>query len=467
MPRLVRRKPLVERLMAMLNPMDFLLWLSEEMETWDWESKLSGTQLGIMLNFLFLIARANSGSSASSGDDIFSDDGRSGWLAFLINTIVWGLVGVSCANAFHALTRTRKYRLFGVDVEAKPPTPSARRVKIASSMGSGVSTLRYLADAVMPHAAGSRAHPNKADDVWELSVWDPLPVSLRLFCLFSPGHVFFYLIFLPLEPLHPRPSVTVFNTLLVELVLSCQLLFTCSRFTQQAKDNNIVQREVMHEYDTKFVHPRLHPIVRDAGTQISDNPSAPVKDLVQVGTPTTLIRHSFRSKPNPYATPSELPATAAGTPTTVGTPAPQTYTPTNPVRRSEAFASSVDHSRLSTWRKSLPAGYTSSATSIRGGIPGSAMKGDLNNLGGYLGAHTHNESPLRKATSLYNIDDVEQQPSPRNSREMASYEQRRQGTPARKHSVSETPGSARPNPFALNANVRQRSSHDKYPSARQ
>lgn len=69
--------------MAMLNPMDMLLWLSEEMETWDWESKLSGTQLGVILNFLFLLARANSGSSAS-GDDIFSDDSRSGWLAFLV-----------------------------------------------------------------------------------------------------------------------------------------------------------------------------------------------------------------------------------------------------------------------------------------------------------------------------------------------------------------------------------------------
>lgn len=44
----------------MLNPMDFLLWLSEEMETRDWDSNLVGTQIGLSFNFVFLLARANS-----------------------------------------------------------------------------------------------------------------------------------------------------------------------------------------------------------------------------------------------------------------------------------------------------------------------------------------------------------------------------------------------------------------------
>lgn len=397
-------------------------------------------------------------------------------------------MGISCANAFYAMTRTRKYRLFGVDVETKPSTPSARRVKIASPPGGAASPLRYLADAVMPDAAGaaSRAHPNRAEDVWELSVWDPLPVSLRLFSLFSPGHVLIYLIFLPLEPLHQRPSVTVFNTLLLQAILSCQLLFTASRFAQQAKDNAIVQREVMHEYDTKFVRPRIHPVVRDVGTQISDSH---LTDLVQLGTPATLIRRSFHSKPNPHATPTpsssadvSITSTAAGTPSGgsgagfAAKMTPQLSTPTNPVytRRSDSFTPSVERSRPSTAsRKSLPVGYTSSATSTRtpgGGLPASATTGDLtSSFGGHLGVHAHNESPLRKATSLYNINDVGSQPSPRNSREMASYEQRRRvGTPGR-HSLAApitTPGSARPNPFATDANVRQRSSNDRYPSLR-
>lgn len=88
MPRLVRRKPLGERLMAMLNPMDFLLWLSEELETRDWDSKLIGTQIGIALNFTFLVARANSGLGTPS-DDIFRDDISSGWVSFLVSTGDW------------------------------------------------------------------------------------------------------------------------------------------------------------------------------------------------------------------------------------------------------------------------------------------------------------------------------------------------------------------------------------------
>lgn len=85
MPRLVRRKPLGERLKAMLNPMDFLLWLSEELETRDWDSKIVGTQIGLALNFTFLLARANSGISTSS-DDIFRDETSSGWFAFLVRS---------------------------------------------------------------------------------------------------------------------------------------------------------------------------------------------------------------------------------------------------------------------------------------------------------------------------------------------------------------------------------------------
>jgi hypothetical protein len=87
MPRLVRRKPLLERLKATLNPGDFLLWLSEELETRDWDSTVAGTQLGLGLNFAFLLARANSGSRAPS-DDIFRDDSGRGWLSLFVSTVL-------------------------------------------------------------------------------------------------------------------------------------------------------------------------------------------------------------------------------------------------------------------------------------------------------------------------------------------------------------------------------------------
>lgn len=77
MPRLVRRQPLAERIKAYLNPLDFLLWVSEEIESSDWDQleKDWALPLGVGLNFIFLIARANSGRRISRAeDDVFGDD---------------------------------------------------------------------------------------------------------------------------------------------------------------------------------------------------------------------------------------------------------------------------------------------------------------------------------------------------------------------------------------------------------
>lgn len=91
MPPLIRRAPLSERIAALLNPYDFLLWLSEELHESAWDEKLKGwtVPIGVAANIVFMIARANSGtSSGSRRDDVFGDfDGRggSGWFAWLVS----------------------------------------------------------------------------------------------------------------------------------------------------------------------------------------------------------------------------------------------------------------------------------------------------------------------------------------------------------------------------------------------
>jgi hypothetical protein len=93
MPRLVRRRSLQNRIKDYLNPGDFLLWLSEEFETRDWDSKQFGAPLALGLHFLLLVARANSGkSSTSRGDDVFGDVGSgSGWLSYIVSEITSGI----------------------------------------------------------------------------------------------------------------------------------------------------------------------------------------------------------------------------------------------------------------------------------------------------------------------------------------------------------------------------------------
>jgi hypothetical protein len=86
MPRLIRRKPLVERIKDYLNPGDFLLWLSEEIETRDWDSKQFATPFALGLHIVFLISRANCGtSSRGGGDDVFGDDySGTGWFSYIV-----------------------------------------------------------------------------------------------------------------------------------------------------------------------------------------------------------------------------------------------------------------------------------------------------------------------------------------------------------------------------------------------
>lgn len=85
MPRLVRRAPLKDRVLAWLNPADFLLWLSEEIETREIDANVVGTQVGLAANFIFLVARAQRGTPVDAEDDVFGDDDRGpGWWSYIV-----------------------------------------------------------------------------------------------------------------------------------------------------------------------------------------------------------------------------------------------------------------------------------------------------------------------------------------------------------------------------------------------
>lgn len=90
--RLVRRQPLSERIKNYLDLWDFLLWISEELETSDWEqwSRNWATPLGLAINLIMLIARANSTELSSDYDDVFTDN-RGGLLSWLVGSNCYGM----------------------------------------------------------------------------------------------------------------------------------------------------------------------------------------------------------------------------------------------------------------------------------------------------------------------------------------------------------------------------------------
>ncbi|KAL2267460.1 hypothetical protein VTJ83DRAFT_4737 [Remersonia thermophila] len=450
--RLIRRQPLGQRLRAMLNPMDFYLWLSEEIQTFDWDSKTFGTRFGIAANFLFMLARANAGDTRGAVDDVFGDDSGNGWFTLAANALQWVLIAISLLNAFYAMTRSRSYRLFEMNVEAAgPATPSAQRVRVDSSPASS-TPLRLIQEVLRPETAEQRAHPDKTRDVWEVKVWDPYPATLRMFCLFSPGHVLIHMLFLPLPTLDPRPSATVFKCLLLQGILSAQLLLVHSRFSQQSKDTAIIQKEVMHEYDVKYVHPRMHPIVREVATQVSITDRGTIEqEEVRVGAPSTVIRRSFQTHPNPnyarYVDPEGSTPHRASSPAVTAAVQHNPFLSATPLPRAASlrpsFAAQVQqqqqhHQRSSSsLRNSIPAqpSTPSAVKTVSVGTGPSAAPATIaaaaatSNLpsattagyGGSLGVFTHPNSPLKKAMGLGDLNGSQ---SPRNGREMAAREQR-------------------------------------------
>lgn len=225
---------------------------------------------------------------------------------------------------------------------------------------------------------------------------------------------------LPIAPLDPRPSVTVFKCLIEQVALSAMLLTLESKFSQQAKDSAHIQREVAREYDIKFVHPRLHPIVRDASTQCGTDDGGEDLEFVELGTPSTFIKRPFITNPNPnYLSHIDPNNVGQITPTSRSQAPSVNTTPINKSLQANLFPSVKP--RSTPLRQSMPAAGIRSLSPEKSMV--SAATGTGTSYGGSLGVFSHANSPLRKASSSYDIRG-DTFASPKNSRELAAIEQR-------------------------------------------
>lgn len=276
--------------------------------------------------------------------------------------------------------------MFEAPIDKAPATPSAHRVRVDSTP-MAASPLRYLANALSTESAASRAHPDAQRDVWEIAVWDPLSICVRILCLFSPGHALVYWLFLPTQLSDPRPSVTIATTILLTLLLSVQMSFISSSYKQQAKDLTLVHKEVLKEYDTKFVHPRTQPLMRDVGIQFSGDHTATPEagNKVETYTPTFIINHGFKTSPNPNyishidpdgVSPRRPPASTTSAPS-IFQSQPLLHTPVVSRDGSPMVRTAGTHMRQPQFQ------------------PTSTSTGD----GGNLGVYSHANSPLRKSAS--------------------------------------------------------------------
>ncbi|KAF2111088.1 hypothetical protein BDV96DRAFT_582502 [Lophiotrema nucula] len=409
MPRLVRKAPLSERITAYVDPMDWLMWVSEELNSGDWEefAKSYATSLGLGMNVLFVIAKANAGKGSSDKeDDVFGDYQRSGgWLKWFMNLVVLGLTTLSFLNAFFTFYRKRHYRLFEQPIETNPSTPSAQRVRVDSSPMAN-SPLRFITSLISSESAESRAHPDGARDVWEIALWDPNPLCVQICCLFSPVHVFLYYANLPVAPLDPQPSVKVVMTIITAFLFSLFMVGFKNSYDRYIKDDAIIKRQVMSEYDTKFVHPLVQRPSRDVGVQvISTSKKGRTRDsAVGVGgvsddlasevvtyTPTTVINRGFQTNPNvAYASQYDPHNLASQNESRL------VRSTTTPSLRPYQNAQYSTASTATAADFSSPIRPSNTPNPFRPALrPSNVGSGD----GGSLGVYSHAASPLRKSAS--------------------------------------------------------------------
>jgi Protein of unknown function (DUF2418) len=192
---------------------------------------------------------------------------------------------------------------------------------------------------------------------------------------------------LPVLPSDPRPSVTIVITMLVALLLTWQLSMLQTSFSQQTKDTALISKEVMHEYDTKFVHPRTQPLYRDVGTQFSEQASHRTDrdakyNAVDTYKPMIVVNRGFKPNPNPNYSPHTDPDNVGPRP--------------SPLRQTSANAAYVSGAQVLR----TPAHLRDTSSPLR---PATAIRQPLfrppTSDGGSLGVFSHAASPLRKSQS--------------------------------------------------------------------
>ncbi|KAK4058712.1 hypothetical protein OIO90_000156 [Microbotryomycetes sp. JL221] len=174
------------------------------------------------------------------------------------------LIVLSFANAAYLFSRRRKYQL----VLRKDPlaSPSARTGHLEFSSSTDTITLfQRLRKHVVNRFKTPKEKPShqRQFQVQELDIWTPDYVlwSLRIFTLYPPPVAVMYHLLTPSSFL---PFVLI-GSLVIGLFTT-----TVKLYSTLLNDRALLQAEVMHEYNAKFVNPRIFVSKRDQSTSTSD-----------------------------------------------------------------------------------------------------------------------------------------------------------------------------------------------------
>ncbi|GAA5829496.1 hypothetical protein JCM11251_000179 [Rhodosporidiobolus azoricus] len=181
------------------------------------------------------------------------------WLAWWLSV---ALILISLANALYLATRRRKYQM----VLRRDPlsSPNAKSTQLEFSptrhRASAVQGFKTRVKRLIWHTPEEEPH---TFPVQELHVWTPDYVkwSLRFFTLYSPPIAFMY---------HFLSPSNFFPLLICGSLVHAQTFLLVHFYTQLISDRAALQAEVAHEYNAKFVYPRIFVQKKDACVSTSE-----------------------------------------------------------------------------------------------------------------------------------------------------------------------------------------------------
>ncbi|KAF9513576.1 hypothetical protein BS47DRAFT_1329438 [Hydnum rufescens UP504] len=190
------------------------------------------------------------------------------------SVVIAFLLAFSIVNALYLFTRIRSYHLhyrnelvnsthaslISKDILDPPPPPtiSQRALKLVAQSFRTAWRLVFGTSPRPEDLIPIDLQPG-SNKVQQLDLWNPGDLETALFMhvsflIYSPAHFLAWKIF---------SAENWFYSFFSMGLISLQMYTLVFAYTALIKDKAILSAEVLHEYDAKFVTPRLHPIKKD------------------------------------------------------------------------------------------------------------------------------------------------------------------------------------------------------------
>ncbi|KAH9050765.1 hypothetical protein EDB84DRAFT_1584972 [Lactarius hengduanensis] len=255
--RSVRKKSLYERITSLPSRIAFEISIFPSNVPLP-APKTSACIIGGTLHLIHFCIRVSQIRSIPDSDigweDMYREDNNVAWFDWTV-PMTCLLIIVASLNALFLFTHTKLYHL-----HLQPDPVSSPHARFVSAPADSPSFSTRVAHAHMERVSRILALPSwhnvfGGPRVQELEVWTPSEGELMLFCVYSPIHVFLWMLW------------NTGNWIMMAAVMaaiSFQVRVLTTTYEALIKDRAIIAAEVLHEYDEKFVSPRIHPVRRDA-----------------------------------------------------------------------------------------------------------------------------------------------------------------------------------------------------------